>query len=64
MKFYVTHRITARYISEVEADNVQEALTKSNEKFSEADFGEATDIDGEAVNVENESGKRLWEVDR
>lgn len=64
MKFYVTHRVTARYISEVEADNIQEALTKANEEFSEADFGEAEDIDGEAVNIEDENGNRRWEVDR
>ena len=45
MKYYVTHKISARYIIGVDAKDVEEAKTKAAEKFSDADFGEACDID-------------------
>ena len=59
--FYVTHKIEARYIAAVEADNVEDALKKAQDELSNADFGEAEDIDGEAVNVEDADGNRVWE---
>lgn len=61
MKYYITYRIDARYIVEVEADSAEEALEKSEEKYYGADFGEAEDIDGEAVIVEDENGNFVWE---
>lgn len=60
-KFYVTYRMSARYIAEVEADNIEEAITTANHSFSEADFGTAEDIDGSAVNVQDADGNFLWE---
>ncbi len=61
MKYYVTYRIDARYIAEVEADNLEEAKIKANEEFCDADFGVAEDIDGEAIIVEDEDGNFIWE---
>ena len=61
MKYWVTHKIEARYITEVEADSIEEAKSKSDEKFFDADFGEAVDIDGEAIIVEDENGDYVWE---
>lgn len=55
-KFYVTHRITAKYTVEVTADNIEEAVAKAEEEFSNADFGVATDIDGKAIIVEDAAG--------
>lgn len=60
-KFYVTYRMSARYIAEVEADNIEEALTTASNSFFEADFGAAEDIDGSAVNVQDADGNFLWE---
>lgn len=61
MKYFVTCKVEARYIAEVEADSLNSALTKAAEDFFDADFGEATDIDGGAIIVEDENGSILWE---
>lgn len=46
MKYYVTYRIDARFVAEVEADNLEEAMKKAEYKYYDADFGKARDIDG------------------
>lgn len=61
MKYYVTYKVEARYIVEVEAVNLEEARKKASEEFSDADFGVAEDIDGEDIIVEDENGNYLWE---
>lgn len=61
MKYYVTYKIDARYIAEVEADNIEEAKKKADGKFLDANFGEAEDIDGEAIIVEDNNGDYVWE---
>lgn len=61
MKYYITYKIDARYVSEVEADSVEEALKKAEEEYCDADFGEAEDIDGEPIIVEDEDSNFVWE---
>ena len=61
MKYYVTYKIDARYIAEVEAENIEEAKQKAEDKFLDADFGNAEDIDGEAIIVEDDNGDYVWE---
>lgn len=61
MKFYVTYKIEARYIAEVEADNLEEAMKKAESEYLDADFGVAEDIDGEQIIVEDEKGNFVWE---
>lgn len=61
MKYYVTIKVDAKFVAEVNADNPSEARTKAGIAFSEADFGVATDIDGKAIMVESEDGDILWE---
>lgn len=61
MKYYVTYRIDARYIAEVEADSLEEAMNKAESEYVDANFGEAEDIDGEAIIVEDENGNFIWE---
>lgn len=61
MKYYVTYRIDARYVAEVEAENLEEAKKKAEVDFCDADFGALHDIDGEAIIVENENGDYVWE---
>lgn len=61
MKYYVTYRIDARYIAEVEADSLEEAKRKADEELCDADFGAAQDIDGEPTIVEDQDGNFVWE---
>jgi len=60
MKYRVTFKIDARYSTEVEADNLEEARKKANEKYFDADFGEANDIDGEDIIIEDENDNCVW----
>ena len=61
MKYYVTYKIDARYVAEVEADNLKEAMEKAESEYIDADFGVAEAIDGEAIMVEDKNGNYVWE---
>ena len=56
MKYYVTYRIDARYIARVNADSLEEAKEKAQAAWESADFGEASDIDGDIVLIKDEAG--------
>ena len=60
-KYFVRMKIDARYTTEVEADSIEEAKKKAEENFSNADFGEASDIDGDVVVIEDPDGNYLYE---
>lgn len=53
--------IDARYVTEVEAENAEEAKKKAESDFYDVNFGEAQDIDGEAITVEDNNGDYVWE---
>ena len=61
MKYYVEYKIEARYMTEVEANSLEEAKQKADGKFFDANFGEAYEIDGVIAFVENEVGNYLYE---
>lgn len=61
MRYWVTFRVDARYIAEVEAADPKSAMQEAEWKFQEADFGEAEDITGEPVMVEDIDGNYVWE---
>lgn len=61
MKYYVTFKVDARYVAEVRAENIEDAIRKATECFQEADFGAAEDVDGEEIIVEDENGNYVWE---
>lgn len=61
MTYYVSYKIDARYIAEVEANNLEEAMQKAEENYIDADFGAAQDIEGEPIIVEDESGNFVLE---
>ena len=61
MKYCITYKIDARYMAEVEADSLEEAMQKADGKYMDANFGDAYDIDGEKVIVEDEVGNYLYE---
>lgn len=60
MKYYVTFKMEARYVAEVEATSLAEARKAAESQFFDADFGDAFDIDGEPIVVEDENGDYLW----
>lgn len=60
-KYYVTYKIEARYVVEVEADNAEDAKWKADSEYIDADFGVAEEIDGEPIIVEDENGNFIWE---
>ena len=60
-KYYVTCKIDARYVVGVEADSIEEALKEADNRFSNAFFGEAEDIESEPIVVEDEKGNYVWE---
>ena len=61
MSYYVTYKINARYVVEVEAENIEEAKKEAESSFLDADFGEAQDINGEAIIIEDQHGDFVWE---
>ena len=61
MRYCVTYKIDARFITVVEAENIEEAKKKAEDKYLGADFGLAEDIDGEAIIIEDEKGDYVWE---
>jgi hypothetical protein len=60
-KYWVTYKVEARYIAEVEAEDIEEAKRKAESEYVDADFGVAEDIEGEPIMVEDENGNYLWE---
>lgn len=61
--YWVIMRLSGRYVPMVMAKDPEEARSKADEAFSDADFGELEDIDGECVAVEDEDDNRVWEKD-
>ena len=61
MKYYISFAVEGRYTAEVEADSYYNAKKKAEQEFSNVDFGELSDVDGEAIIVENENGNYVWE---
>ena len=59
--YFVTYKVEARFIAEVDAENLEEALKSAEGCFQNATFGEAEDIEGEAIIVEDWNGNFIWE---
>lgn len=59
MKYYVTYMVTSKYVAEVDAENVEEALKKAKAKQLEEDFGPLEDIQSKMIYVEDGSGE-FW----
>lgn len=59
--YWITFKVDARFECPIDADSMEEALEKAEGRFADADFGEAVDIDGEAIMAEDEHGNIIWE---
>lgn len=60
-RFYVTYKINARFVAAVTANDLEEAKKAAETAYMDADFGEAADIDGEPIIIEDEHGNFVWE---
>lgn len=54
MIYYVTYKIDATYTAKVEADSLEDAMKKAEKRYYSADFGDAENIDGTVICVEDE----------
>ena len=57
--FKVIFRFTARYLTTIDADNLSDAMQMADAAYTDADFGQAEDIDGRLRFAEDEHGRRL-----
>jgi len=61
MKYWVKFKIEGRYVTDVNADNVEDAIQKAYDEYINANFGLLEDIEGEPVAVEDENDNFVWE---
>lgn len=59
--FYVTYKIKADKTFEVKAKDENDALSKAENLFADADLGDIELEDGEPIYVEDAQGNRVWE---
>jgi len=59
--YYVTLRVEARYITKVEANDIDEAKQLAMDNWINADIGDLEDTTGEVVVIENETGDYIYE---
>lgn len=59
--YYVTLRVEARYITKVEANDIDEAKQLAMDNWIGADIGDLEDTTGEVVVIENETGDYIYE---
>lgn len=59
--FYVTYKIKADKTFEVKAKDENDALSKAEDLFADADLGDIELEDGEPIYVEDAQGNRVWE---
>lgn len=60
MKYYISYRVKASYIAEITADSIEEAKSLIEDGFYKADFGDAEDVEGTPISVEDENGNEVW----
>lgn len=61
MEYYITYKIEARYTVKCEAQTIDEAKKEAANHFFDADFGEAYDIDGELIIIEDDNDNIIYE---
>lgn len=59
-KYTISFNTHGRYITEVEAKTIKEAMHLAITNFSEADFGELSDADGDIYCVDKPDGETLY----
>ena len=59
--YYVNFAIEARFCAGVKGSDLKTLMQNATDAFCDADFGEATDIDAKAVNIQDEEGDFIVE---
>ena len=59
MDYKIKFRVYGTYTADISAYSLEQAITKAEASFSDAEFCEAENIDGEIISIENEDGIRL-----
>lgn len=57
MEYIVTVAVNGRYLVKVDAENLNDVRRFAEEEFSDADFGELSEIDGCPFCAEDENGE-------
>lgn len=62
--YNIIYVFRARYTAKIETTETDTnyILSKAFEKYSEANFGEAENIDGKPIAIEDQDGNRIWEA--
>ena len=56
-EYTVSIHVRGRYLTTVRAISIEQAKERAENNFSEADFAELTDVDGDVYSVETEDGE-------
>lgn len=60
--YRVKFEVSCRYEATVPDNvaNIEDVIEKANEEFCEADFGDAFNIDGEAIVIYDDNDNEVW----
>lgn len=53
MEYIINYKIDARFHAAVEADSLEDAKKSALQRFYDADFGEAEDVNAEYISAED-----------
>lgn len=62
MEYVINYKIEARFHAIVQAESLEEAKSSAQQRYCDADFGEAEDINGEYISAEDIEGNVIEEV--
>ena len=60
MTYTIGFNVHGVYFATVEAENAEEAKMLAEQEYYNADFGELSDIDGEAYTADDENDNRTY----
>ncbi len=61
-KFFAKYSVSGRFFAATRGADLDGLLETADEEFTEADFGEAEDIDGVVVDIENGEGHVIYDA--
>ena len=61
-KFFAKYSVSGRYFAHTRGADLDGLLEAADEEFTEADFGEAEDIDGVIIDIEDEYGHVIYDA--
>ena len=61
-KFFAKYSVSGRFFAATRGADLDGMLETADEEFTEADFGEAEDIDGVVVDIEDGEGRVIYDA--